>query len=204
VARRKPMSSEDRTALRQSRYMGAALSVEEYDELSADDSGNLGDEAVDNEGAKYDTAKLLRRLLRGLGVEVVAPTDPELMTMAARKIAELKSGAKPGGNNQRAKPGNPLVPGQEGAADVSPIYMSIMEGLRDEHERLALGLRDAQVALAAAPPPRLSAEEVERISQEMARRMGAVVEQGDNAALSMEDIAVQGFVDLVAKHGCER
>lgn len=73
-----------------------------------------------------DAAVLLRRLLRALGVEVVAPTDGELAHLAGRTIADLRKGSTGGADNRRqASDGNPLIPGGLDGAKIQPVYMSL-------------------------------------------------------------------------------
>lgn len=83
----------------------------------------------------FDAAKLLRRLLRALGVEVGAPTDGELVGMTARTISELRNGVRRAvqrDNRRQAKDRNPLIPDGAGG-EIEPVAMS----LTPEQERAA-------------------------------------------------------------------
>lgn len=153
MARAQHRSNEDRTALRQARLMGAALSSDELDDLD-DGSGNDRSDAIQGKDGKVDMCALLRELLKTLGINVPGgDTDADfkraLVTAAMEKIRELTGNGQGGANNNQQDGGawgngNPLIPGSQpnGGQQVEPIYMALS---------LAAADTKSQARRAAAP-----------------------------------------------------
>src|SRR5262249_48943393 len=137
-----------------------------------------------------DMESVLADLLACLGVHLPANLSPEefkrsLVEVCMSKIRELTSKGQTRGKSAPSN-ANPLIPGT--TAEVKPMYMSIssLDRLQRENESLKMQKHASDIQLALAPPPSLSPEAEARLVDDLARRMGAVPEQG-GAALSMTD-----------------